>query len=200
MRTASESAAEVSHTSPDPARRRGFSPPSRLQAVVARALGLVLGAALAAYTLPGLQVAAGPAPLPLDVSVTLVRSGEVGLVSGGQLLVDAEVTPGDSGAAQGRLQIASQTSVPVNVSVQDVGSPIGLEDELWLRITLGGSLVFDGPQALLRQSSSRSLTIAPGASVPIDVAVSLPPEAGGRAAGRRTEIKLQMVSPAAAAG
>jgi hypothetical protein len=154
---------------------------------------------LAGYSLAGLEVPDGPPSLPLTVSVSLVRSGEVGLVDGGQLLADAEVRPGDGGAASGRLPLTSETAVPVDLSVHDVGSPIGLEDQLWLRVTLDGVLVFEGTQAQLRRSSSRSLQISRGATVPIDVTVGLLPGADAQAAGRRTEIKLQLVSPAAGA-
>jgi hypothetical protein len=154
---------------------------------------------LAVHVLPGLQVDTGPPPLPLAVSVSVVRSGEVGLVDGGQLLAEADVRSGDDGTARGRLDLASETSVPIELSVHDIGSPIGLEDQLWLRVTLGDALVFEGTQARLRQSSSRSLTISPGATVPIDVTVGLLPGADARAAGRRTELRLQIVSPAAGA-
>jgi hypothetical protein len=153
---------------------------------------------LAGHALAGLQIPGGPRPLPLAVSVSVIRSGEAGLVEGGQLLVDAGVRPGDTGRARGRLPLASETAVPIDLSVNDVGSPLGLEDQLWLRITLGNELVFEGTQAQLRRSSSRSLRISPGESVPIDVTVGLLPGAGAQAAGRRTEIKLQLVSPAAA--
>jgi hypothetical protein len=166
---------------------------------VARLLGVALGLALAGYALPGLEIPDGPRALPLTVSVTVVRSGEVGLVHGSQLLVDAEVRSGDDGTARDRLALASQTAVPVDLSIRDVGSPIGLEDQLWLRVTLGHALVFEGTQARLRRSSSRSLRISPGATVPIDVTVALLPGADAQAAGRRTEIKLQLVSPAAGA-
>jgi hypothetical protein len=164
---------------------------------VARLLGVALGGALAAHTLPGLQIPDGPPSLPLAVSVSVVRSGEVGLRQGGQLLADAEVRSGADGTAHGRLPVASETAVPIDLSVHDVGSPIGLEDQLWLRVMFGGALVFEGTQAQLRRSSSRSLRISPGATVPIDVTVGLLPGADARAAGRRTEIRLQLVSPAA---
>jgi hypothetical protein len=152
---------------------------------------------LAGHALAGLQVPGGPRPLPLAVSVSVVRSGEVGLVEGGQLLVDADVRAGDSGRASGELLLASETAVPIDVSVDDVGSPIGLEDQLWLRITLGDELVFEGTEEQLRRSSSRSLRISPGERAPIDVTVGLLPGADARAAGRHTEVKLQLVSPAA---
>ena len=184
---------------PDQVRRRDTPPPSRSQGIVARLLGLALGVALACYSLAGLEVPDGPRSLPLAVSVSLVRSGEVGLVSGGQLLADAEVRAGDDGTAHGRLALASETAVPIDLSVADVGLPIGLEDQLWLRVTLRGALVFEGTQAQLRRSSSRSLRVSPGASVPIDVTVGLLPGADAQAAGRRTEIKLQLVSPVAGA-
>jgi hypothetical protein len=154
---------------------------------------------LAGHFLSGLQVPDGPPSLPLAVSVSVVRSGEVGLTDGGQLLVDAQVRAGDAGTAQGRLPLVSETAVPVDVSVHDVGSPIGLEEQLWLRVTFGDALVFEGTQAQLRRSSSQSLRVSPGATVPIDVTVGLLPGADARAAGRRTEIKLQLVSPAAGA-
>lgn len=183
----------------EPARRRDTPPPSRSQGLVARLLGIALGGVLAVHVLPGLRIPDGPPSLPLAVSVSVVRSGEVGLVDGGQLLAEAEVRSGEAGTARGRLPLASETSVPIALSVQDIGSPIGLEDQLWLRVTLGGALVFEGTQASLRRSSSRSLTISPGATVPIDVTVGLLPGADARAAGRRTELRLQLVSPAAGA-
>jgi hypothetical protein len=160
---------------------------------------MALGGVLAVHVLPGLRVDSGPPSLPLAVSVSVVRSGEVGLVEGGLLLVEADVRSGEAGTARGRLDLASETSVPIELSVHDVGLPIGLEDQLWLRVTLSDELVFEGTQARLRQSSSRSLTISPGATVPIDVTVGLLPGADARAAGRRTELRLQIVSPSAGA-
>ena len=170
--------------------------PTRSQGVVTRLLGLALGGALAAHALPGLQVAQGPPSLPLEVSVSVVRSGEAGVDGGGRLL-DGRLGPGDGDAAHGRLFVASETAVPIDLSVRDVGSPTGLEDSVWLRVTVGEALVFEGAQARLRRSSSRSLRISPGASVPIDVRVELTPGADARTAGRRTEIRLQLVTPAA---
>ncbi len=175
------------------------SSPSRLQGLVARVLGLALGLVLAAHALPHVQVPVGPASLPLSVSASLIRSGEVGLVDGGQLLADAAVTPGNTGAAHGRATVASEAAVPVYLSLQEVGSPNGLEDQLWLRVTLAGARVFGGTLAQLRRSSSPSLRISPGVTAPIDVTVGLRPGADATAAGRKTEIKLQIVSPAAGA-
>jgi hypothetical protein len=157
---------------------------------------VALGLALAAYALPGLEIADGPPALPLLVSVTVVRSGEVGLPEGGQILVDAAVRSGQDGTASGRLPLSSETAVPIDMSVHDVGSPIGLEEHLWLRVMLGDALVFEGTQAQLRRSSSRSLRISPGAAALIEVTVGLLPGADAQGAGRRTEIKLQVVSPA----
>ena len=130
------------------------------------------------------------------MSVSVVRSGEVGLPEGGQLLVDAAVRSGLNGTARGRLPLASETAVPIDLFVHDVGSPMGLEEQLWLRVMLGDALVFEGTQAQLRRSSSRSLRISPGAAAPIEVTVGLLPGGDSQGAGRRTEIKLQLVSPA----
>jgi hypothetical protein len=199
VRTPSEPDAQDGPGGTESGRRRDHSSPSRLQGIVAQLLGLALGVALAGYTLPGLEIPEGPRPLPLAVSVSVIRSGEVGLRQGGQLLVDAAVRSGDDGTAHGRLPLASETATPIDISVHDVGSPIGLEDQLWLRVMLGDALVFEGTQAQLRRSSSRSLRISPGATVSIDVTVGLLPGADARGAGRRTEIKLQLVSPAAGA-
>lgn len=144
-----------------------------------------------------LAVPAGPPALPLGVSVTLARSGEVGVVGRSDLLLDTTLRPGDGGAAHGRGLLASEASVPLDLSVQDVGPPTGLEDHLWLRVTVGRTLVFEGAQARLRRSSSPSLTISPGATAPIDVEVGLLPGAEAHVAGRRTDIRLQVLSPAA---
>lgn len=152
---------------------------------------------LAAHSVAGLEIPQGPPSLPLTISVSVIRSGEVGLVGDGQLLTEAAVGSADDRTARGRLLLASETAAPIQLSVHDVGPPIGLEDHLWLRVTVGGALVFEGAQARLRRSSSRSLRISPGATVPIDVTVGLLPGAGTRAAGRRTEIRLQLLSPPA---
>lgn len=156
------------------------------------------GVALAVYAAPHFAVAAGPPALPLTVDATLVRSGEVGPVDGGLLLTGAEVDPGPGGSTQGRLALASETSVPVDVTLQDVGLPSGLEDQIWLRVTLSGVEVFQGTQAQLRDTPSRPFRLAPGDVAPIEITVSLPTGGSGEAHGRHIELRLRILSPAAA--
>ena len=49
----------------------------------------------------------------------------------------------------------------MDVTVQDIGLPIGLEDELWVRVTLGDTVVFDGSQEQLAQRAVDSGARAP---------------------------------------
>jgi hypothetical protein len=163
-----------------------------------RGAGLLAGAGLAVHALPTFSIPAGPPPLPLVVDAVVVRSGEVGTVDGSVLLSDADVRPGPRGAATGGLELASETSRPVDVTVQDVGLPIGLENELWVRVTLGGTVVFDGSQEHLRKAPSTPVRVAPGAEVPIGITVSLPQGVSDGHQGRHTELKLRVASPAAA--
>jgi hypothetical protein len=163
-----------------------------------RVVGAVAGAILAGHAVPYFAVAAGPQPLPMVVDASLVRSGEVGMVDSGLLLVGAEVDPGPAGSAEGRLGLASETPVPVAVTLQDVGLPSGLEEQIWLRITLGDVVVFQGTQAQLRHTPSQPFLLAPGAVVPIGITVSLPADGSAAAHGRHIELRLQVLSPVAA--
>jgi len=169
--------------------------PGRWGKQALRGAGLLAGAALAVHALPTFQIPDGPPPLPLVVDATVVRSGEVGTVGGSVLLSEADVRPGPQGRATGGLELASETSSPVDVTVQDIGLPIGLENELWVRVTLGDAVVFDGSQEHLRSAPSTAVRVAPGAEVPIGITVSLPPGAPDGHQGRHTELKLRVASP-----
>ena len=170
--------------------------PGRWRRAMWRAAGLAAGVGIACAAAPSFEVAAGPPALPLVVNASVVRSGEVGTVAGGQLLTGAEVRPGPDGSVQGRLGLASETSVPVDLTVQDVGLPTGLEEQLWLRVTLGDVVVFDGTQAQLRRSPSLPARVLPGTEVPIGITASLPTGGPDGHQGRRTELKLRISSPA----
>lgn len=184
-------------SAPRPGRHREPGP-GRWGKQALRGAGLLAGAGLAVHALPTFQIPAGPPPLPLVVDAVVVRSGEVGTVDGSVLLNEVDVRPGPHGTATGRLDLASETSSPVDVTVQDVGLPIGLENELWVRVTLGGTVVFDGSQEHLRKAPSTAVRVAPGAEVPIGITVSLPPGVPDGHQGRHTELKLRVASPAAA--
>lgn len=161
-----------------------------------RTASFVAGIALAVHAVPSFAIAVGPPPLPLTVDASLVRSGEVGVAAGGLLMTGAHVRPGPEGSAVGRLGLISETSKPVNVTLQDIGLPSGLEDQIWLRVTLSDVLVFAGTQAQLRTAPSRPIRLAPGAEVPIEITVSLP-TGTTRSAGRHIELRLRVASPVA---
>lgn len=165
-----------------------------------RIAGLAVGVSLVLLGTPVLTPAAGPAALPLTVDASLVRSGEVG-VEGAGLLVGVAVRPGPDGAAHGRQDLVSQTSTPVDVTLQDVGPPTGWEEHLWLRIALDDVVIFHGPQSSLRQTTSSPVRMAPGTRAAVDVEVSLPPGAPDVHQGRRIELRLLIAStPAAPTG
>jgi hypothetical protein len=163
-----------------------------------RTASLLAGLALALYAVPQFAIAAGPPPLPLTVDASIVRSGEVGVPDGGLLLTGSQIRPSRGESATGRLELISETSKPVDVTVQDIGLPSGLEDQIWLRVTLNGVVVFQGPQTRLRQTPSRSFRLLPGAEVPIEITVALPGHST-ESAGRHTELRVRVVSPVAGA-
>lgn len=167
-----------------------------------RVAGLSAGVGLVLLGTPVLTPAAGPAPLPLTVDASIVRSGEVGVEGAGAgLLVGAAVRPGPDGAARARQILGSQTSIPVDVTLQDVGPPTGWEEYLWLRIALDDVVIFHGPQSSLRQTTSSPVRVAPGTRVDVDVEVSLPTGTPDVYQGRRTELRLLIAStPARPAG
>jgi hypothetical protein len=158
-----------------------------------RVAGLAAGVGLVLLGTPALTPAAGPTALPLTVDASLVRSGEVG-VEGAGLLVGAEVRPEPGGTASGRQGLVSQTSIPVDVTLQDVGPPTVWEEHLWLRIALDDVVIFHGPRSSLRQTTSSPVRVAPGMRADVDVEVSLPAGVPDVHQGRRTELRLQIAS------
>lgn len=160
-----------------------------------RIAGAVVGAGLALLALPALTPAAGPPALPLTVDASLVRSGEVGVDGAGHLLTGAEVRPtAQGGGAQAGIDLISQTRLPVDVTVQEIGPPTGWEEQLWLRIVLGDVVVFDGPRSSLRLSPSAPVRLAPGTLLPLDLSVTLAPGAPDVHQGRRTELRFLVIS------
>ena len=168
--------------------------PGRWWRLLLRGGGLALGATLVVTVSPALTPAAGPPAMPLVVDATLVRSGEIGVVGTEQLLAGAEVRPAPDGAAHGSAELVSQTAVPVEVTLHDVGPPTGWEDQLWLRIALGNAVIFHGPQSSLRQRTSSPVRVDPGTHARLDVSVTLPPDAADVHQGRRTELRLRIAS------
>lgn len=173
---------------PRPAERGGAS------RHLLRVAGVLLGAGLVLLALPSLTPAAGPPELPLTVDASVLRSGEVGVDGAEQLLSSAEVRPTAQGAALARTDLVSQTALPVDVSVQEVGPPTGWEEHLWLRIALGDVVVFDGPRTGLRPAPSVPVRLAPGMHLPLAVSVSLAPGAPDVHQGRRMELRFQLTS------
>lgn len=159
-----------------------------------RVAGATAGAGLALLALPALTPAAGPPALPLVVDASLVRSGEVGVDGAGQLLTGAEVRPTAQGAALARTDLVSQTALPVDVSIQEVGPPTGWEEHLWFRIALGDVVVFDGLRTELRLAPSAPARLAPGTQLPLAVSVAVAPDAPDVHQGRRTELRFQIIS------
>lgn len=159
-----------------------------------RLAGAAGGAGLVLLALPALAPAAGPPALPLTVDASLVRSGEVGVDGAGLLLTGAQVRPTTHGGAHARSDLVSQTRLPVDVTVQEIGPPTGWEEQLWLHIALGDVVVFDGPRSSLRRTASAPVRLDPGTRLPLDVSVTLAPGAPDVHQGRRTELRFLVAS------
>lgn len=134
--------------------------------------------------------------MPLIVDASVTRSGEIGLERGGQLLDGRVLHGGESGGVRGEVQLVSEASVPLDVTVWDVGPPSGLEELLWVRITLDDVVLYDGSLATLRQTPSSAARIDSGRRALLAAAVSLRPGAPDTFQGRRTELLLRLESKA----
>ena len=93
------------------------------------------------------------------------------------------------------MELVSETASPVDVRVQDVGVPVGIEEQVWVRVTLGGVVVFEGSQAQLRSAPSRATLLRPGAHAELAVTVSLPATGADMVHGRHSELRLRIASP-----
>ncbi len=158
-----------------------------------RAAGLAAGLGAVVALGPVLRPADGPPSLPLTVHAHVDRSGEVGLVSGGQMLSSAHVRPGPDGAARGAVEVVSQTWAPLAVRIRDTGPAIGLEDQVVVRVMLDDAVLFDGPRSQLRAADSDPGRLEPGQRGLLDITVSLTDGADAHQ-GRITDMTLTISS------
>lgn len=160
-----------------------------------RAAGLAAGMGIAVAVIPGLRPDPGPPAMPLTVDVSVTRSGEVALVGTGQAVSGGEIVHGTG--TGGELDVVSQTAVPVNFTVQDVGKPAGYEERLWVHITVDDTVVFHGTRGALRHGPTSAVRLNSGQQARLRVTVSLPPTGPDEFQGRRLELELRLASAAA---
>ena len=160
-----------------------------------RCAGLALGAVLIALLLAGWGVAGGKISPGADVSVSVVRTGELDVEPSGRLIAVRDLVPGGSAEALFIVRNITGTALAVRLRARVDGAD--LDRPLAVRATVWDRPLFSGPLGQLRAATRPSLVLAPGAAVPVILRVGLPSRARAYRA-RTAEVSLELRSKAAA--
>jgi hypothetical protein len=163
-------------------------------------LFLVAGIALGAgYVLLG-KVPEPKGEVPAAVKVAWARSGDLVAAPSRPTIAAGKLEPG-RGTVRGRLSLHNPNENPIQSRPRALGRPGELDDLVVLRITAGGSPVFEGPLRLLRTLHAQPFTVAPGQTTRVKIAASLPgPAAPKLWAGRHAAVRIEWRTAAAPGG
>ncbi|MDQ3990995.1 MAG: hypothetical protein M3245_01620 [Actinomycetota bacterium] len=162
---------------------------------LARLIGAVLGSGLAIVIIAGWRVPPVAGSLPAGVTIVGQPSGELSVRPAGVVLEATELLPGGDTASSRRLELRSQTAVPLDVRLDASPATGDLDDSLWIEISSAGAPVFKGPLRRLRRGTDRPILVQPGAHVRVRVRAWIPAgidEAG--IAGRHDEVRIGLRS------
>jgi len=168
-----------------------MSTPSR---GVIRCAGSILGAVLVVLLLAGWDVPGGQTARGADVSLTVNRTGELGVEPLGRLLAARDLSPGRS---RDVIFFATNTTGATRaVRLRARVDGADLDDRLLVRVTAWRRTLFAGTLGQLRAATRHSLVLSPGASVPVIVRVGLSSRARDYR-GRGAAVSLELRSAAA---
>lgn len=160
---------------------------------MARAVGIVAGAALAAALVVAFRVPPGTGAPGADVVVAAAPTGELAVSPAGNVLAKAGLRPGE--VVRGTLEVTNQTGSRVAVRVRGAGEARDLDRLLLVRIEAGGINIFAGHLDALRRGT-RPFPLASGARETLTVSVSLPRGSGVRSAARIASVALMFSTEA----
>lgn len=161
-----------------------------------RALGLVIGVALAVALIGTLRLPAGAGALGADVAIVAAPTGELAVRHPGVELRGTALTP-TSDAASGSVQLLNQTATTVGVRLH--GEPDGhaLDHLLWLEVTdPAGDTLYRGPLDGFR-AWTEPVDLEPGAWRSFGLRAWLAADAGPGYVGRVVQIDLGFATAAA---
>ena len=159
-----------------------------------RLAGFAAGAVLvAAFAWTSWRVQPTDAPLSVDIAMSAVSSGEVGIerVKGDVLRASALKPGGDGGAARGLLHVRNQTGRTMAARPRLEGGDPALDQVLHIELTRRGKRVFIGPAGALRSGrADAALPMAAGELAGVRIRAFVPESVPATALGRSARYSL----------
>ena len=154
------------------------------------AAGLVAAATVAIL---GRLPAPHPGPLPAQVKLTTMPTGELAVEPVGPVAEANGLVPGE-GALRARITLQSQVAAPLTVRVRQRPSLGDADSALRVSVRSGATRLYEGAAGGLRRPSPGAVRIPARGTVDLEVRAWLPDDAPAGWSGRRVTLPLEYVS------
>lgn len=160
----------------------------------ARALGLVLGLAIALMAVRSWAIPAGRGELGTDLIVATAPTGELAVSVTGPFLTGTGMHPGtEANGPSGRIGVYNRTAAVLDIRIQARPSRPDLNHLLWMEVDAGSDRVYRGPLAGLVDGSPGSFRLAPTEDVTLSIRTWLPMSVETGYQGRVVTVDLTFV-------
>lgn len=149
-----------------------------------RLAGLLAGICLVGLVaLQSWRVPASPRAAGVEVDLSAVASGEVGVAPAGRVLRRVALTPGGP-AASARVRLTNQTAGALAATPRVTGGDRTLDRVVEVELRTAGRVVYRGPLGGLREGDSAQVALPRAGSAVVRVNARVPASAGEGAVAR----------------
>jgi hypothetical protein len=160
----------------------------------ARALGLVVGLAVAFVAVREWTIPPGSGTLGADLIMATAPTGELAASVTGPFLSAEGITPGsEADAVTGRFDVYNRTAATLAIGLQARPSRPDLNDLLWVEVDAGTERIYQGPLATLVDGSSDTFRLAPTKDVALVLKAWLPRSSDTGYEGRVVSVDVTFV-------
>jgi hypothetical protein len=160
-----------------------------------RAIGLLLGAALAVGALLSWRIPPGHTTLGAAVTVLTQPNGELSVSPGGTVINATSMKPGSEASAQSaELRVRNETGTTLAVHLRGIASQPDLNQALMVDVSSGGRAIYSGALGAFRSWSHSSVSLGSGDRAAFEVRAWLPSTVTEGYQGRETSVELQFKS------
>ncbi len=159
-----------------------------------RALGLVMGLAIALTAVRAWALPPGQGELGTDLIMATAPTGELAVSVTGPFLTGTGMRPGaQADGPSGRFDVYNRTAATLAIQVKAQPSRPDLDDLLWVEVDAAGDRVYRGALSGLTEGSPGSFRLAPTQTVTLSVRAWLPTDVKAGYQGRVVTVDLTFV-------
>jgi hypothetical protein len=173
----------------DPQARSSYRRARRTASGVPRVVGFCFGLAIVALALIAWRVPPGDGMLGADVTFFSVENGNLAVSPAGPFAQKRKLEQGDE--LEGRVTVGNRSSKPVRIQLRAPADRPDLDSLLDVEATAGKTVLYRGRLVGLRQWTTRTFRLDPGARKDVRLHAVLPQDAGGRFATLNLELRAQ---------